>query len=256
MDISDFQNFLASSLLARTYLANPDVTTPDRIGKYNGPHINSGMSRATFILPNDPCVYKYNLYGKFCQKEIRIYANARANNLSQYFVPLHALPEFTCSFRAPVIKLMDREDAYWLLCALHEGNAEDEVAACIVTRGISLHDVSIPSFQMFEAETVRCGLRGADINTEIRDELFANEESPLFCDDPVVGETFYETYGAREYERLTKFCLEEGINDLHRGNVGYRYDALSEPVFFDYAGYDDDDNNFKNEGLYEVRVNQ
>lgn len=49
---------------------------------------------------------------------------------------------------------------------------------------------------------------------------------------------FVRYYGAKKYFDFVKFIKEEGINDLHGGNVGYINDR---PVIFDYGGYYEDD---------------
>lgn len=52
---------------------------------------------------------------------------------------------------------------------------------------------------------------------------------------------FVRYYGAKKYFDFVKFIKEEGINDLHGGNVGY---INNRPVVFDYGGFyegDDED---------------
>lgn len=46
---------------------------------------------------------------------------------------------------------------------------------------------------------------------------------------------FLDWYGEEEYKKLANFLINEDINDLHYGNLGYRNDGA--PVIFDYSGY-------------------
>ena len=46
---------------------------------------------------------------------------------------------------------------------------------------------------------------------------------------------FIDCYGEEELECLMQFLDENSINDLHRGNIGYKN---GKPIIFDYCGYE------------------
>lgn len=46
---------------------------------------------------------------------------------------------------------------------------------------------------------------------------------------------FIDCYGEEELECLMQFIDENSINDLHRGNIGYKN---GKPVIFDFSGYE------------------
>ena len=56
---------------------------------------------------------------------------------------------------------------------------------------------------------------------------------PLY-DEEWIGH-FLDWYGEEEYRKLANFLIDEDINDLHCGNLGYRDNGA--PVIFDYSGY-------------------
>ena len=46
---------------------------------------------------------------------------------------------------------------------------------------------------------------------------------------------FIDCYGEEELECLMQFIDENNINDLHRGNIGYKN---GKPIIFDFSGYE------------------
>lgn len=44
----------------------------------------------------------------------------------------------------------------------------------------------------------------------------------------------YQLYGKQFFRKLTKFLMENNIDDLHHSNVGWKNDK---PIILDYAGY-------------------
>ena len=48
---------------------------------------------------------------------------------------------------------------------------------------------------------------------------------------------FIEIYGEDNFDNLGEFLDKYGINDLHRGNIGYDEDAF--PIIFDFSGFHD-----------------
>ena len=53
--------------------------------------------------------------------------------------------------------------------------------------------------------------------------------------DPCWIKDFIDCYGEEELECLMQFIDENSINDLHKGNIGYKD---GKPIIFDYCGYE------------------
>lgn len=51
-------------------------------------------------------------------------------------------------------------------------------------------------------------------------------------------EDFITYYGEEQFDTLGTFIEQAGINDLHRGNVGYTIDTMA-PVIFDFSGFEE-----------------
>lgn len=62
--------------------------------------------------------------------------------------------------------------------------------------------------------------------------------SPLTERNIVVGYEFAKAYDADEYDLLVSFLEEEGVNDLHCGNIGT---IAGKPILIDYCGYSEED---------------
>lgn len=71
--------------------------------------------------------------------------------------------------------------------------------------------------------------------TKLNKDLLSRAEEEEFCIqllDDLLG-----YYSNQEVEKLLAFCQEEGINDLHSGNYGYKRGiGIDIPIIFDYSG--------------------
>lgn len=61
------------------------------------------------------------------------------------------------------------------------------------------------------------------------------EKDTCFIFGPVYDAFIIDFYGINFYERLGRFIEEEGIDDFHSDNMGFRLNG--EPCIFDYSGF-------------------
>ena len=84
----------------------------------------------------------------------------------------------------------------------------------------------------------KCGMRTYPEFDEVPDTI---SNSPLSERCLEIGMAFYDEYGPEVCARLTQFLCDHDVNDLHLGNVGYIDGHI---VLIDYAGFEDDENEY------------
>ena len=96
--------------------------------------------------------------------------------------------------------------------------------------------ICLPLYGYHKAE---CEINIFDIKPSNKERDFVCEHaSPLSDRNLNIGFYFLKDWGADMYARLSEFMEDNGINDIHRGNVGIIGGKI---VLIDYAGYHEDD---------------
>lgn len=215
---------LDESWLLRTFLQNP--YSRDNIYLRNG-WLIFGATRATLLTDDCDYVVKFNLDADTddCRREMKLYAEARKVGVAAYFVPVEYLGCYTVTYNWVTWEefedIVDKdEDAFRKVAR----QRLPELEPYPITISIPLY-----AYRIAECD---CDLRGAATPEEA--QFLRRHPGPLTDATELVGLNFLRDHGADAYLALTAFCNEWGINDLHKGNVGYIDKKL---VITDYAGY-------------------
>lgn len=177
---------------------------------YNGAlSWDSGISKACFFFKNDDYVIKIPFCDcdeDYCKKEAQMFVKAEANGVDEYFAETKQLMTYVYDNSFSV-------DVYISVRA----NMDRELMTDMID-SYSCHN---------EYDPEPC--EGED------EETFETLYSMNGASFPAVKDVFEGAYPCDLME-LWDFIVRLGINDLHKGNVGFNIN--DKPVFIDYSGYD------------------
>ena len=195
----------------------------------------SGATRICVIDENYDYVVKFDYEedarGSACEREERFYKKAEKEELNKYFSEVEYIGEYKAEFESyypyEVEDYLNYEDE----------DFERDFLEFEEKFGIKKHTtIIIPLYAYRRADENPSYSRGY-VTKEEETSLRASE-SPLSQRALEIAIEFFKCYGAEEFNRLSDFLVAMGVNDIHRGNIGFVCDG---PVIIDYAGYFDSD---------------
>ena len=238
-------NLIDNSLYFATYIQNPMYVEggaiygdDDEYGIPSNISIYTGATRACVVDYDYEWVVKFDIeedhLGSACEREEQIFSHAVRANLDHYFVEATYIGTYRRTFpfykfynvyKAAYVNEYEPADFVRTFYEFeHEFGQKDEIT------------VEVPLYAYHRIDDY--GIIGPDHPSE-KDKQFVNtHKSPLSERNKAVAYEFMENYGAEEYQRLTDFLVEEQINDIHSGNVGFDEGKF---VLIDYAGYHDEE---------------
>lgn len=198
--------------------------------------IRFGVSRGCIIDDNYDYVVKFDIahdtFGdSMCEREIDIFRAARANDLDAYFtepIYLGAYERTINFYDADVIG--DYLDWYDYSPERFDKQFMDDEE-----NFGSIHPIQIyvPLYAYPRAESyVYTMLDDGEVKTYREQACLVN--SPLKKRHLQIAMEFVFRYGMSQYEKLSDFMNDYGINDLHYGNLGQVNGHL---CIIDFAGY-------------------
>lgn len=219
---------LASNMCLRSYFMNP-YSLEDSIECGNGVEIASGVTRGAIIDDNYDWVVKFELNEDhadgLCDKEVEVWEAAKEQNLEDCFAEVAYIGTYEVTM-----------DAYQTWGEYWECD-EDEFLEMMAKYEYKIAPTTI-SIPLWAARKAKCGSITGNEPTPEEKTRMRTHESPLAKTSELVGVIFLRECGQETYDKLTQFCVEHRINDLHRGNVGI---IDGKTVFIDYAGYHEND---------------
>lgn len=185
----------------------------------------TGVSRGCLVDSTYDYVIKFNLdQYSVCDKEISIYEEAINYNVNKFFAEPIYVGTYKKSFKSyKLCDVLDTIDTWYdeddfnkkLPCV------EEECTKCPIF-------VSIDLFAYPRAKSSEL------IFYTKKDEDYAkNSISPLKEYNLAIAAEFIADYGIEEYNRLSDFLFDWGINDIHLGNIGEINNRI---IIIDYAG--------------------
>ena len=189
-----------------------------------------GASRGCMIDRNYDWVVKWNLDGvdtNYCEIEEQMYEKAVAAGVEDCFAPVYFLGTYrTKVWTWPALSYAD-DDWY---C---DGTDEDFMT------WVENNELTEEDMEEVEIELpLWCARKAQDAfdlrSSEESEESAREYDSPLVERAIEIGAAFVETYGVDMYYELSAFLNENGVNDIHYGNIGM---LDGEVVLIDYAGY-------------------
>lgn len=170
---------------------------------------DSGISKACFSFENENYVIKIpfdDVSEDYCEREAQMFVKAEENGVDEYFAETKKLMTYVYDNSFSV-------DVYISARA----NMDYDLMSDMID-SYSHHNEFDPEVAEGEDE-------------ETFDTLYSMNGSSF----PAVKDVFEGSY-PNGLEDLWNFIIRLGINDLHRGNVGFTIN--DKPVFIDYSGYD------------------
>lgn len=187
-----------------------------------------GATRGCLVLPNMPTVVKFDvdrdgMDESVCAREVATFNKAKENHLEGMFASAKYIGTYIRTIhywkwdvvREVVGVECDEDEDYWSEVIAENLSEEDKVDITI----------RIPLYEYEKAE---------EHDFHPSDESCKKLECNKVFAYPTVGAQFMDTYGEVMFRAIEKFCEDNGINDLHLGNVGFIRGKI---VFIDYAGY-------------------
>ena len=195
----------------------------DSIGSYPGVSTSSGISRMTIIDESYDWVCKWcycdDALGNACERELKFYNAAKKFGIEDMFVEVHYLGTYSRHYETYNVNFWEFEKAEKDTYSREEYDIEME---------------------LYAYKKVQCSPWIHDDYMRLPDKdksLIKDSHSPLAGRSVDVAAAFLRGYGRDKYLRLNDFCIENRINDLHTGNIGYKDGTI---VLIDYAGYFDE----------------
>ena len=210
-----FQNFL--------YWCN----TEEEYWRFDSSLVSCGATRAALIDNEYPYVVKwdidYDTWGdSSCEREVAIYNEAKNCGLQRYFTEATYLGEYRRVVRGYNLEYEYHAD-------MNNEEYMEEVERCDCEE-----QEFVISISLYGYEYADCGsILDCESTPALREQLH-KYKSPLCERNLSVGMNFLVSYGEEEFEKLTDFCCNFNINDLHAGNVGYIGDNI---VIVDFGSY-------------------
>lgn len=204
-----------------------DIALPENLNIY------FGATRGCIVDDNYDYVVKFDVDedndgGSCCARECKIYEKAKARNLDRYFVEAEYLGSYT-----KTIMFYDFNDItrYYDFDYYYCEEFDDDFVRYEDSFG-TIHPVtiSIPLYAYRKANYYHD--EPGDMSNYV--QMAKRITSPMRDKNLGVAVSFVRNYGEEAYEVLTDFMYEEGINDLHGGNIGKVDNRM---VFIDFSGY-------------------
>ena len=240
---SILDDMLYDSLFFCTYFQQP-TSTEDFIGSVDDEslpenlQIRFGATRGVIIDDYYDYVVKFDVEedgdGLVCEREESIYKDAIGENLNQYFAECCYLGTYTKKINFyDCEKINHFVDWY----GYSREQFEEEFMENEDDFG-EIHEivVSIPLYGYPKAQPHRLPRTHIHHPDNEYEKMALSISSPLRSRNLCVAIDFIKQYGLEEYERLSSFLSEEGVNDLHCANCA---DLGTNYVLIDYGGYHD-----------------
>ena len=210
-----FQNFLFHTNTDQEYWEFEHAT------------VNCGATRAALIDSGYPYIVKWDIdYDEWgdssCEREVAVYNEAKYCDLQNYFTEVVYLGEYR-----RVVHCYNLEDDYY-------ADMDNESYLEAAKRYECEEQEFVISIPLYGYEYAECGVHGKEEGTPDQKVTLRKYKSPLTERSMVVGMNFLVSYGIDVFEKLTDFCLNFNINDLHNGNVGYIGNRI---VIVDFGSY-------------------
>lgn len=190
-----------------------------------------GVSRGALISEDCDEIVKFDIeeYSGTCAKEIEIYEDAVGSDVSECFAR-----GYLCGIYEKRIRTWKQYD----VCDYVDTMCPEEEFHYACTRYFSEEDkeeilIRIPLYAYEKANSI--GYLSNDIEDEEEELASSYTNSPLMERDSYIAASFVHEYGEEKYADLSQFLMEEKVNDIHCGNVGWIGKRF---VIIDYAGFD------------------
>ena len=212
----------------KSFLTNPSCCYYDSDADFGDLHVVCGATRAALITDDYNYVVKIDIdtdEGGDCisERELAIWKMVADSHLAQCFTEIEFLGYYV---------------RHWNWYAFHTEEVmldwnEDEFEKYVAEQGYEKEyvTISIPLYGCEKADTDTFHYPNSSLEVK---EYVETHASPLCerCKD--IAEAFIMDYGYEIYEELTDFCYESGVNDIHKGNIGYIDNKI---VLLDFGGY-------------------
>ena len=201
--------------------------------------IACGVSRSCIIDKDYDYVVKFDIlededYGSVCEREVEIFAEAKAQGLDQYFTEARYVGTYTRDFSFYALDDIIREAD--VCCLETDEDSFDEIFNEIEDELPTPQTIHF-SFRLYAYPKAELDRKTPCMSlSDAQSRSLRAMRSPLTGRSLQIGVLFIEEYGFEEYKRISKFAVEQRINDLHFGNIGFINDKIR---FIDYGGFHD-----------------
>ena len=238
-------NLLDNSVFFDTFLQSPYLLEYNDVSEIAPSNITlaSGVTRACLIDDNYDWVVKFDIAvdgngESGCEREMYIYDEAQKRGLGQYFTEVAYLGTYRKTIHFyPIWQIENTFEE-----CLQDYYPEDfELQFHRLGHRMEMEDIeiSIPLYGYRRANEYDCGV--VDEQTKSEAQRFA---SPLRSRNMCVATAFIRDYGLAAYKKMSHFCLEWKINDLHCNNIGGIDGKI---VLLDYSGFIDECEDYSSE---------
>ena len=216
----------------RYFLQNPNTDTDNSLTPMTDVNLYFGATRCAIVDRMYPYVAKFTIEQDEspvdpCEREERSYLNAVKAKLDYLFCECEFLGVYEKRFMWYAaydidhqgIEVWDDAELNWMR----------EIEASCNKRMIT---VRLPLFGYRRADEFEFTI--GDRFTEKEVEICHSKHSPVTERMCYLGVYVLRQYGEDALDQLCSFCMEEDINDIHGGNIGWVDGKL---VLIDYAGY-------------------
>lgn len=238
---TEFKKLIDSSDALKYFLIKKCDLESFKCGSFK---FEMGSTRCTIVNDNLFVVYKFTVRQDQyeidpCVREHNVYLEAEKENLAPYFAQSYSPWYFNYA-----VKCVDVEQAKSLFTDAVNTFRDLEREMKYLKGKVKEKNYNIElELYPFEKCTVNyndCAFVRTKEFSDEENDLLEDIDSPLKEQDCSVAIAFAREYGNEEYERLSEFCENMGLNDLHRYNVGRRLKD-NKLVVIDYAGYFDEE---------------
>ena len=187
-----------------------------------------GATRGCIISNECDEVIKFTFEdGNECENELNTYAAAKREGLAFCFVPCR----YIGTYERDVWVLENWDEAAEQTSFSSDPDEWDSVVED--EENVVRKHIYLPLYAYSKIDADDGDLYCDELSPEERN-FCRNTESPLTERSYKVGTEFLREYGKDLFMKLSQFCHDWEVNDLHSGNVGYLNGHV---VILDYAGY-------------------
>ena len=192
----------------------------------NGIIIATGATRCAIVDPTMDTIVKFDLagYNGNCKQEEERYLKAEMNGDDKFLCSCRYLGTYTRTIVMPCLQDVEAQVSYSMDIEDWDDLDLDNIPEKEYTISLPLYAYDYAKdFVEFHFETAKT-----------YEDKCRKSTSPLATSDWEVAANFISCWGFQNFIKFSQFCLNNNINDLHSGNVGWCKGKL---VVIDYAGF-------------------
>ena len=163
-----------------------------------------GVSKICIVFTKQDVVIKWSVYGNEAEREVEMYERAKAVNLDKFFPKT----EILCEHNGVVFVRQEKIDFSCREINNNTANKFKRISKTATPKIINKMDKQF---------------KKADHGAGYRRDL-----------DTMWAKMAIVLYGKKACKALSDFVQENGINDLHQSNLGYKN---GKPIILDFSGY-------------------